>query len=78
MRMYVVASLSEDEMEKLCKSLKKIGRTQRGTDAQIIIQGVRFDDLGDISSAWLSAQKDSDIFPGVGATPGMFEVIPHG
>ena len=78
MRMYVVASLTEDEMEKLCKSLKKIGRTQRGTDAQIIIQGVCFDDPGDVSSAWLSAQKDSDIFPGIGATPGMFEVIPHG
>lgn len=42
------------------------------------IQGVRFDDLGDVSSAWQSAQNDSDIFPGVGATPGMFEVISHG
>lgn len=78
MRMYVVASLSEDEMENLCKSLKKIGRSPRGTDVQIVIQGVRFDDLGDVSSAWRSAQNDSDIFPGVGATPGMFEVISHG
>lgn len=25
-----------------------------------------------------SSGNDSDIFPGVGATPGMFEVISHG
>ena len=65
-------------MENLVKSLKKVGVTQQGVDAEIRIRGVLFLDPDEIKSSWRSAQKDSDIFPGVGATPGMFEVIPHG
>ena len=78
MRMYVVSAITEDEMENLVKSLKKVGVTQQGVDAEIRIRGVLFLDPDEIKSSWRSAQKDSDIFPGVGATPGMFEVIPHG
>lgn len=78
LRRYVLSVLSEDEMESLCKSLKKIGATRSYICAEISVQGVLFYDIDQIKTSWHEAQKDNDIFPGVGATPGMFEVIPHG
>lgn len=78
MREYIVSTLSEDEMENMVKSLRKIGATQRYMDAEIKIQQILFLDPDEIRSAWLSAQEDNDIFPGAGKIIDKFEVIPHG
>lgn len=76
---YATSSISKNEMENLCRTLKKIGRahTQHSTDVQLIVQGVRFADPDEVCNAWHAAQEDNDIFPGVGSLP-AFEVIPHG
>lgn len=79
MREYIVSTLSEDEMENMVKSMRKIGATQQYyIDAEIKIQQLLFLDPDEIRSAWLSAQEDSDIFPGAGKIIDKFEVIPHG
>lgn len=78
MRRYIVSTLTEEEMENLCKTLRKIGRTWDSTLAEITVQYVHFHAPEQIRKAWYDAQEDNDIFPGAGATPGMFEVISHG
>ena len=78
MQEYIVSTLSEDEMENMVKSLKKVGATPRYMDAEIKIQGVLFISPDEIRSAWRSAQEDNDIFPGAGKIIDKFEVIPHG
>lgn len=78
MRRYIVSTLTEEEMETLCKTLRKIGSTWDSTLAEITVQYVHFHAPEQIRKAWYDAQKDNDIFPGAGATPGMFEVISHG
>nr|DAT38022.1 MAG TPA: hypothetical protein [Caudoviricetes sp.] len=78
MQEYIVSTLSEDEMENMVKSLKKVGATPRYMGAEIQIQGVLFISPDEIRSAWRSAQEDNDIFPGAGKIIDKFEVIPHG
>lgn len=78
LRKYIVSSLSEEEVGNFCETLRKIGCTSSSTLAEITVQHVRFYRPDQIERAWLSAQNDSDIFPGAGKIIDKFEVIPHG